>query len=570
MKKPIKLLGLMLGLPVVLSAQDGLSIKHADLTNCDLTITSSVVDTYWTIHKDSSVQDLDTNYACDDEGRYPKMGKSSHDTRLIYFVHGLGGNEKSWDAVDDAHTGEFVYTPLRVDYETHQRDFNEASYEVYLEMNRLRLEALYVNNQVLTTDKPYAIGHSQGGLVLRDMDHKFRTNYDAHFQETNRQFYGIITFGTPHLGANIAVSQNELAKLGSDFTYYLGNAAIKNEIAKFSLKLPFFSNKLKSFSKSATTLFESLSSGFIQDGIRLVSKGQQAPMTQQYGPRSSYIKQHQYYSNSNTAKALFYGEESDPLLYKIATYMIGPGASDFVHYPRFGANEDQAIAHSMNEIRGKLQADISEHKKEIEKLKKRINYTNIPVVGMGFLLTKQNKLNKLQLQEEAIQAEEEAISFITKANGMYKTIIGAVDIRRIFSRKLVGYWCVTNTFKVNTSPSWLPANYVTVTQKHRITDRTLCDGNQVIPIYETPSVEETTDAVVPVSSQTGFPGCSPRYKNLMNEVRVYRADGSFSHVVTQSDVNHIQMINCAQTDEALRRIYEGRGVPVFFKLEEKK
>lgn len=570
MKKPILLLGLLLVLPFFLYAQEILNLQNAENSPCSINQSENVIDGYWTIRKDAiNIVEDSLNYL-EGESSDKKLGKADYDTRLIYFVHGLGGNDKSWDAVDDAHTNEFVYTPLRVDYEAHQRDFDEASYEVYLEMNRLRLEALYANGQVLTTDKPYAIGHSQGGLVLRDMDHKFRTNYDAHFKEDNRQFYGIVTFGTPHLGARIAVSQNELAKLGSDFSYYLGNAAIKNEIAKFSVKLPFFSNKLTSFSQSASQLFLSLSDGFIEDGIRLLSKGQQAPMAQQYGPNSSYIKQHQNISNTNTAKALFYGIESDPLLFKIATYMIGPGASDFVHYPRFGANDDMNIAHNMNEVKGKLQADIGEHKKELEKLKKRLNYTNIPIVGMGFLLTKQSKLNKIQLQEEAIQAEEDAISFINKANGMYKTIIGAVDIRRLFSRKLTGYWCVTSSIKVNISPSWLPPNYITVTQKHRITDKNLCDGNQVIPIYETPSVEEATDAVVPISSQMGFPGCLPQHKHLMNEVRIYKADGSFSHIAIKSDVNHIQMINCSQTDEALRRVYEGRGVPQFFKLTEKK
>lgn len=98
----------------------------------------------------------------------------------------------------------------------------------------------------------------------------------------------------------------------------------------------------------------------------------------------------------------------------------------------------------------------------------------------------------------------------------------------------------------------------------------LCDGTKTIPIYSTPAVEQKTDAVLTVNSQKGFPGCHDRYKLLLDEIRTYDAQGNFTGVQTKSDVNHIQILNCAQTDEALRRIYEGRGVPIFFKLREKK
>ena len=92
--------------------------------------------------------------------------------------------------------------------------------------------------------------------------------------------------------------------------------------------------------------------------------------------------------------------------------MVGPSASDFVHYPRFGANDDQQIEKGVNELRAKLIADIKSHQKEAEKIRKKIDRTNIPIVGLAYLLTKQSKLNQLQIQEEAIVAEVEAVEFI--------------------------------------------------------------------------------------------------------------------------------------------------------------
>jgi hypothetical protein len=109
----------------------------------------------------------------------------------------------------------------------------------------------------------------------------------------------------------------------------------------------------------------------------------------------------------------------------------------------------------------------------------------------------------------------------------------------------------------------------TVDQKHRVDNILLCDGNKTIPIYGTQAVEQATDAVLTVNTQKGFPGCDNRYKRLLNEVRVYNDNGQFIGVKNESEVNHIQILNCWQTDEALRRIYEGRGVPLFFKLKEK-
>lgn len=564
---------LMLIIATVCCGQD---ISHApilvDAVKCELdkenTISIQnlhvVTDSFNTWYTDSS--DVEE----DNPESYPKLNKSEFDTRLIYFVHGLGGNDKSWDAVDDAHTSEYVYTPLRVDYEEHQRDFNEASYEVYTEMNRLRISALYNNDRTLSTDKPYAIGHSQGGLVIRDMDRKFDQNYDAHFQEDHRQFYGMITFCTPHLGASIGTSQEALTKMAADFGYLIGNATLKNQVAKFSLKEPFLSKKLLRFSASASDLVEALSTNLIVEGINIMSKGQQAPMVQQYGEFAPYVRNTMNYSNTTIPKALFYAEESDPILFRIATYMIGPTASDFVHYPRFGANDDEQIEKGVNELRAKLLADIKAHKKEAEKIQKKIDRTNIPVIGLAYLLTKKSKLNQLKIQEDASKAETEAVAFIEKVNVMYKTIVGAIDVRRLFKRELTGYWCVTGTKEITVNVPYKGKKTIEIENRHRVDNPSLCDGTKTIPIYSTPAVEQKTDAVLTVNSQKGFPGCHDRYKLLLDEIRTYDAQGNFTGVQTKSDVNHIQILNCAQTDEALRRIYEGRGVPIFFKLREKK
>jgi len=494
-----------------------------------------------------------------------KHQKSSKDTRLVYFVHGLGGSELSWDAVDDAHTSEYVYTPVRVDYEHHQRDFNEASLAVYLDMNKLRAEALSGANGTLSTDKPYAIGHSQGGLVLRDMDMKYSSNYDQLFTETNRQFHGIITFGTPHGGASIATAQNELSQLADDFSTILGNAVIKGELADLTVKYPFLAKSLNSISTSAEALVDELGSTFITEGIKTLSKGQQAPMTKQYTPESNYLNNTLDFSNPSTPKALFYGRESDPLLFKIATYMIGPAASDFVAYERFGANDDQAIAENIKQIRANLKVDAINHQRQVQEITKRLNRTNIPVVGLLFLPARKNKLEQLYVHQQAIAAENQAISFIEKVNPMYKRIVGIGVSPANQVKRITGYWCITGNRIVIGSDN----NPFEHPIKHWVKDKSLCEGEIAIPIYQNATPDRFSDAVVLESSQKAFPGCPERYKNMMDEYRMYDEHGNLVTIKQQGDVNHIQMLNCNQTEEALRRIYEGRGVPSFFKLEKK-
>ncbi len=523
----------------------------------------------FSVVRDTTAPEIHQETNQEPDTQYYSLNKLIPDTRLIYFVHGLGGNDKSWDAVDDAHTNQFVYTPLRVDYEEHQRDFDEASFEVYNEMNRLRLSALNVNGQTMETEKPYAIGHSQGGLVLRDMDRKYEQNYDAHFKQENRQFYGLITFCTPHTGAKIATSQEELRALSADFSKYLGNAVLKNQVAKFSLKYPFLSKHLQKLSTSASSLVESLATDLIPTGINIMSKGQQAPMTNQYAVNASFLKNELNFSNDQLPKALFYAKETDPILFKIATFMVGPSASDFVHYDRFGANDDMQIANGVNELRAKLIADKTSHEATVEKLKKKINRTNIPIIGLGYLLTVKSKRNQLKIHEEAIEAESDAIAFIEQVNKMYKVIIGSLKVNPFGSKVKTGYWCVTDQKIINIKLPFAIKRDVIIDIKHKVDTKDQCTGIKTVPIYENRIIEYPSDAVLTVESQTAFPGCHDRYKHELNEVSVYDSNGQLIGVKTEGAVNHIQMLNCTQTDEALRRIYEGRGVPEFFRLREK-
>jgi pimeloyl-ACP methyl ester carboxylesterase len=102
--------------------------------------------------------------------------------RNILFVHGLNGNANSWDE-------QFVWSQDRYRIDSHGRTYptNEG---VQNYANRIRNGSLNAagNNTI-------AVGHSLGGLAIREMDRDWSTH-----------FGGVITFGASLDGARIANS----------------------------------------------------------------------------------------------------------------------------------------------------------------------------------------------------------------------------------------------------------------------------------------------------------------------------------------------------------------------------
>lgn len=117
----------------------------------------------------------------------------------IYFIHGLGGNDGSWSRANGYTTqgwSPFVKTHL-IDYANHQKgSLLEAAAAIYSKIdpgvtNDPELAKQLKNN--------YIIAHSLGGLVSRRLEHIYMND-----PSSIRPYGGIVTFGSPHLGAKLA------------------------------------------------------------------------------------------------------------------------------------------------------------------------------------------------------------------------------------------------------------------------------------------------------------------------------------------------------------------------------
>jgi pimeloyl-ACP methyl ester carboxylesterase len=197
---------------------------------------------------DTSWRDIDlTTVATDDTLLYKKK-KFSDTLRLVYFLHGLGGNKGSWGAVHDAHKPDYKYWSYRLDYSdgwqagaSNQRDFELASEETQRDMDKGRSEFLSrLDTSGTEVGLPYVIGHSQGGLIARDLDMKYATGIDGWLDSTDRRFWGMVTVGTPNAGALIAVNQEGMDAFGADLFNKLAEPQRLNLLNNINVKIPFY------------------------------------------------------------------------------------------------------------------------------------------------------------------------------------------------------------------------------------------------------------------------------------------------------------------------------------------
>lgn len=118
--------------------------------------------------------------------------------RNVVWVHGLGDNASAWqhyNQIFDNERAEFTNaSSLRTSYYT-GAGINYAAYQV---INSVNYNSYYSSTGTTHDSRNIGIGHSMGGLMIRDVD---RLNGNG-----NKNFGGYVTVATPNYGAPIANS----------------------------------------------------------------------------------------------------------------------------------------------------------------------------------------------------------------------------------------------------------------------------------------------------------------------------------------------------------------------------
>ncbi len=494
--------------------------------------------------------------------------------RPIYFVHGLGGTQEAWKSSYDRHVNEYLYKPYKIDYYGNQTDFNNASGVAHTALN-MSLSDFFENPNTgigfQLYDLPYGIGHSQGGLVLRDLDMKYTdsTIYRPLFNQ--RTFFGIITFGTPHAGAYIGVRQQEVTDLATEFSSALTQAKITEIINSIKLKKPFsifeYSAK-KKLLENFTPLVKVISDAAVPNILKILSADKTDLITQQYAPDAPYlIDTLNSFETTCKENALFYGVEKDPVLWHTAYHMLNP-AEDF---PPFGANQDgilaENMAHAASEMRAHLAATIAErdrNKAKYAKCQRNCLFAGIiPLANVGCILIFCDRIEKkVAVKNITITHLNNALEQFDKINARYKAILGAVEYIQLDTigwehrtyethhlyrtDEVTGIRTIVHSFQ---RPKWT---------KYTQHDPSLAfaDPSNYRPILRKTLHEIPSDGTVTVPSQMAFPYVQKEHKNELLDYD------------NNSGQNHLQMRNSIATEKALRMIFEANDeyVPEFYRL----
>lgn len=572
-----------LGLPLVFFfSLFVLNRINAQQDSCSMLNKNKMLNEYFSTVVDSIKYDLINSHYQDPPYDYNKLTGAPGDpcancpyNRLIYFVHGLGGSSQSWSKAYNYWTVKhgtetgYVHYPVLIYYnlpainEFHQQSFFDASLYAY---QRMQAEAAtyYQNYQDFQDDplkklygKPYAIGHSQGGLVLRDIamknalpnnlsqndpryayfDYNLAYNPSQTPPYTNQKFFGIITFGTPHAGAKIADAQTQITELGVS----LGIAAINNGTAAVFSKIdkifPIGILNLSPTLNSTTSILSSLSDDLVNLLIPIVGKGRTDPITKQYTPDAPYLNNYlNTYNDPNMPKSLFYGEEVDPVFWRMAQYIL---LGDAANENQFEANEDSKLMNAVVDILSNLDKRRLDIDRDIQNKKAKLTTLKFSTAGSYFFGRK-----TLQGDIEVLNTEKNKNLIYTTsllgANLKYKLIIGATQESTV----------ITGTRCHCDEPLQKQQSRI---YNGKVDCATLmsCTDVETDYIYEIRFNEYPSDGTVLASSQRAFPGCMDKYKILM------------------PGTNHLQMRNSTETKKALWKVYDvdaGDIVDSFFRL----
>lgn len=118
----------------------------------------------------------------------PVLSLNAQD-RNVVWVHGLGGDQSSWAHYEDIFSRERKIN-------SHRKTYNTSSTIDYT-ANEVISSVDNILGNGATNSRNIAIGHSMGGVVIRDVDR---------LTGSNKRFGGLITVTAPNYGAPIANS----------------------------------------------------------------------------------------------------------------------------------------------------------------------------------------------------------------------------------------------------------------------------------------------------------------------------------------------------------------------------
>lgn len=491
---------------------------------------------------------------------------ASNTRRVIFLVPGLNGDYNAWRDVRDETGGDVdeygPYPARKAEMRmlgtkngpgySQDAGLASAAKDVWDYMSSLNYNQLNVGSPL----NNIAIGHSQGGLVLRALEYSHGTLGRTPF------FGGLVTFGTPHQGAMILTNglpvslggRGQLGNFIDGFCIYLSEGPIQEQL---QLNDNFFFQlvRLLNLDDQALNVRDQICE-VMSDSIlpHYILKDYTSNITQDYMAHdegysfpnylSTTLNQHQ----PNMPAVAFYGVEEDPVFWR----QLGSIAKKVHSFPAFQADPDQNFvdnyASMLVNYRAKqllYQQRASDYKAYADVACNIFFSLNPFTIAPSALLCTIYK-GKYVRNQKVANAYHLGHDYLKKSNARWKGIIGA----RKTAITQNGYICDCDNLTTGSN---------TITQVQNIWE---CpagivltpQGRQLCQIYANNNItieEYENDGVVLASSAKQLPGA---LVNPTLSEQDYRMEKT----------NHQQMRNSSETAIKLKRLFDFPDYGYFF------
>ncbi len=339
--------------------------------------------------------------------------------RVIYWLHGLGGDNAAWSRAANATT--YNRTQPIAGFPARKAWSEQLGYEN--QIYNLDNAAGYIQGKILNTDpisttfgitnksNNFIIAHSQGGLVARAVDRLYTLN-----PWLERRINGVVTFGTPHQGAQILNNTSMFSSFVDGSCTELTAGPIEEEVENnFLLDLITSGSQVRTILDPICNLLGGAAPLAFNDFTQ--------PITEDYKVGAAPLASLNSFS-STANKVAFYGIEDDQnTVWRVMHNVLSKKPNE---YDAFSADDDNDLVNKVNMNLLKYQSKVAYWQESYSALTwLYCDWWDWIIHPVGCTINDAMVNNS---RHEALGTRDQwqrGVNWWNTANDRYKTIIGA-------------------------------------------------------------------------------------------------------------------------------------------------
>lgn len=347
----------------------------------------------------------------------------------ITFIHGLGGSVASWDKQKTWTDQNYQSSVIIGNYNgsTWETSFHSVAEKLNGQIGSGLASGVDQSFPNRCPDDDFAIAHSQGGIAARYMDRQWDVNTNGTFG--TRKYNGLVTFGTPHSGADIALTRTEHAAFI--------NQVIHSIYLKDVYNLRGLNGKLDKLIDSVTVFTEEKLVPVMIAGVHTNTLDEM-----RYDNQTMIdINNHQ----SRLHKVAFYGVEDAPECWRVISNMVDVAAEE---YPIWTATKDDFFIDKAREALDNHRGEINANDRKYKLIRNTAGWSHPKYVllsgGTDQALSRLKKENK---------ERKKAVLFLENASDEWRYLIGSYH-KDSFEFDTIYHYSVTWEQRGYNSTTW--------------------------------------------------------------------------------------------------------------------